>query len=100
MIDLTVSVGRLLDFFRRRRSDYLLTFNTENQASQRVLADIANFCRANETCIVPGDRDRTLVLEGRREVYLRIAQHLNLNSEQLFNLYAILPTPPNGDPDA
>jgi hypothetical protein len=27
------------------------------------------------------------VLEGRREVWLRIQQHLNLTTEQLFQLY-------------
>lgn len=49
--------------------------------------DLVRFCRAAESCVVPRDHDRTLVLEGRREVFLRITQHMNLSSEQLFALY-------------
>lgn len=64
-----------------RQRAYLLVFNTV--AGKAVLDDLAAFCRANETCVVPGDRDRTWVLEGRREVYLRIGAHLNLSTEEL-----------------
>jgi hypothetical protein len=51
------------------------------------LADLAVFCRAAETCAVPGDRDRTMMLIGRNEVWLRIAQHMHMTGEQLFALY-------------
>lgn len=52
-----------------------------------VLADLAVFCRAKETCVVPGDRDRTYVLEGRREVFLRIRDYLELSPEELRDRY-------------
>jgi hypothetical protein len=64
---------------------YQLAFNTP--AGEAVLADLAPFCRARETCIVPGDHDRTYVLEGRREVYLRIREYLDLTPEQLVERY-------------
>ena len=38
--------------------------------------------------MVAGDHDKTLLLEGRREVWIRIQQHMRLNQEQLFALYA------------
>lgn len=64
---------------------YQLAFATE--AGKAVLADLVPFCRAAETCVVPGDRDRTYVLEGRREVYLRIQDYLTLTPEQLVERY-------------
>jgi hypothetical protein len=68
---------------------YLLVFGDKDKeaAIQAVLADLTMFCRANETCVVPGDRDRTYVLEGRREVFLRIQDHLKLTTEQLVEKY-------------
>jgi hypothetical protein len=59
----------------------------KDAAGAAVLADLAVFCRADETCVVPGDRDRTYVLEGRREVYLRIQDHLRLTPEDLVEKY-------------
>jgi len=69
-----------------RKRAYQLVFNQEG-AAQMVLDDFATFCRARETCVVPGDRDRTYVLEGRREAYLRIRDHLDLTVEQLVEKY-------------
>lgn len=77
--------GKTLDFLRRRRRAYLLTFNS-GFAQQEVLMDLAKFCRANETTFNADPRIHA-VLEGRREVWLRITQHLHLTSEQLFALY-------------
>lgn len=75
------------DFLRGRKSAYKFAFSLSNPAARQVLADLAVFCRANETCVVAGDHDKSMVLEGRREVWLRIQQHLNLTPEQLFELY-------------
>ena len=80
---------RTLDFVRRRKQNYQRTFM--NPIGQEVLRDLADWCRANETCVIPGDRDRTLILEGRREVWLRIQQHLNLSANHLFELYTNKP---------
>lgn len=75
------------DFLRFRKRDYQLALGQLNVHDQRVLADLAKFCRANESCVVPGDRDMSLILEGRREVWLRIANHLNLTPAQLYAIY-------------
>jgi len=68
-----------------RKRAYQLTFNSPS--GEMVLLDLVPFCRASETCVVPGDRDRTYVLEGRRETYLRIRDHLDLTVEQLVEKY-------------
>lgn len=74
------------NFMKRRKHSYQLFKHT--QEGNTFLRDLAVFCRANETCVVPGDRDKTLVLEGRREVWLRIQNHLGLSPEELMQLYA------------
>jgi hypothetical protein len=66
------------------KRDYQIVFMSP--AGERVLADLARFCRAAETCVVPGDRDRTWVLEGRREAFLRIQERLSLTLDELFAL--------------
>ncbi len=75
-------------FFRTLTKCYAYVFGLQNPANIEVLIDLARFCRANESCVVPGDRDRTLMLEGRREVWLRIQQHLGLTEDQAFSLYS------------
>jgi hypothetical protein len=75
-------------YLDERKKAYQLVFNPDQPADIFVLDDLARFCRANESCLVPGDHDRTAALEGRREVWLRIQQHLGLNPEQLFSLYS------------
>lgn len=76
---------QVYDFLKRRRQHYQLTF--AGPVQQQVLADLAVFCRANESCWHPDPRQHA-VLEGRREVWLRIQNHLNLKPEQLYALYA------------
>jgi hypothetical protein len=74
-----------LAIFTDCKRAYQIAFGTD--AGKAVLIDLSPFCREKETCIVPGDRDRTYVLEGRREVYLRIKDYLDLTPEQLVERY-------------
>lgn len=76
---------KFLEAFTDCKRAYVMAFNTP--AGEAVLRDMMPFCRARETCVVPGDRDRTYVLEGRREVYLRIRDYLDLTPEQLLEKY-------------
>jgi len=82
-VDLT-RLGKALGFLRQRKRDYQLTFGSP--AGQEVMIDLAKFCRANETCFHPDARLHA-VAEGRREVWLRIQQHMNLTSTQLANIF-------------
>lgn len=76
---------RALEYFTQLKRAYQAAFGSP--AGKTVMEDITPFCRARETCVVPGDRDRTYVLEGRREVYLRIQDFLDLSPEQLVEKY-------------
>ena len=79
---------RLLDFVGVRKRDYVLIFRKANWlAGQAVLRDIGLFCRAQQTCFHPDPRMHAL-LEGRREVWLRIQAHLNLSEAQLAELFS------------
>lgn len=78
-------IGKLLDFIRGRKRNYQLALLSP--AGQAVLIDLAKFCRANETCFHEDPRLHA-ALEGRREVWLRIQQHLHLSSDQLATLYS------------
>lgn len=64
---------------------YQNVFDGKNQMAQSVLEDLAHFCRANETTFHADPRIHA-ALEGRREVYLRIMSHLNLDLETHFKL--------------
>jgi hypothetical protein len=71
---------RLWDLFRLRHRAYALTFGGET--GKAVLADLAAFCRARETTFHPDARLHA-VLEGRREVWLRIAKYMNLTEAEI-----------------
>lgn len=71
-------------FLMRRRHNYRLAFLSP--PGQEVLRDLAAFCRANETTFHQDARLHA-VAEGRREVWLRIANHLNMPPDELWALY-------------
>lgn len=68
-----------------RRYAYQQTF--KGPLADVVLKDLARFCRAHESTFDPNDRAHALA-EGRREVWLRIQNHLKLTSAQLWELYS------------
>lgn len=81
---MTEWLSRARDFLQSRRIAYAQTFN--GPPGQEVLADLARFCRANETTFHPDPRVQAQ-LEGRREVWLRVQHHLKLTDEELWALY-------------
>lgn len=80
-----LSMRRLEEYLSGRKRIYELTFG--NRHGKMVLADLARFCRAHESCFHPDPRLHA-VAEGRREVWLRIQQHLRLDEDQLAELWA------------
>lgn len=68
-----------------RRYAYRKTF--DGPLAEVVLKDLARFCRAHESTFHADPRAHA-VAEGRREVWLRIANHLNLTPDQLWQLYS------------
>ena len=69
--------------FQRKRA-YQITFGRD--VHKTVLRDLAEFCRAHENTFHPDPRVEAR-LDGRREVWLRIQQHLKLSEEELWELY-------------
>lgn len=73
-----------LAFLAERKTAFSLAFM--NAAGQAVLDDLRPFCRADSTCFDPDPRVHA-ALEGRREVWLRIQDHINLSPEALLAKY-------------
>lgn len=71
-------------FLSRRRTAYLTAFS--GPAVRPVLVDLARFCRARTSTFHQDARLHALQ-EGRREVWLRIQEHLNLSDTEIWNLY-------------
>lgn len=75
-----------LDFLVSRAGAYRRTFDPASRDARVVLADLARFCRATQSTAHP-DSSMADQLEGRRQVWLRISEHLNLTTEELYDLY-------------
>lgn len=77
----------LIDRLRLRKRAYReIVLGPPGTASHEFLTDIAKFCRAFETTWSEDARHHAR-LEGRREVWLRIQQHIHLEPEQMAALY-------------
>ena len=70
--------GNALSFYQSKKKAYC-------SIPDAVLADLAKFCRATEPTWHPDPRTHAL-LEGRREVWLRIQRYINMPAEQLIPL--------------
>ena len=70
-------------FFVRHRA-YKATFDTPE--GKQVLADLRRFCRATLPTADVDNPNTTYLLEGRREVFLRIMSHLQLTEDDIYNL--------------
>jgi|TARA_R110002126_G_scaffold73586_1_gene183470 hypothetical protein len=70
------------DFLKERGQKYRHTFKGIN--GEAVLDDLAKFCRANESTFHADARVEG-IMQGRREVWLRIANHLNLTNDELWS---------------
>jgi hypothetical protein len=68
----------------RRSQAYRIVF-APGQMTDVVLADLAKFCRADRSTFHPDPRVAAQ-LDGRREVWLRITQHLEMSPEDLYRL--------------
>lgn len=81
-------LSELLDrsrrFLFRRQTAYLRVF--DGPLAEEVLVDLARFCRAHESTFHPDPRV-SAQLDGRREVWNRIQQHLRLDQDRLWKLY-------------
>jgi len=82
------TIQQVKDLLTRRRAAYRRVFKKDNQSTEIVLKDLAKFCRAHESTVHKKEHI-TFVLEGRREVFTRIQQQLNLSDEDIWKLYQL-----------
>ena len=83
---MTNAVEIVKNFLKNRRQAYIATFLGTGADGEAVLKDLARFCRANRSTFNP-DPYLAARLDGRRECWLRIMEHVNLTEEQLYKLY-------------
>lgn len=79
-----MNLTRLNPMLRWRKPAYQKTF--DNPEGRKVLADLRRFCRATVPTADVNNVNTTFLLEGRREVWLRIIAHLNLTDEDVVKL--------------
>lgn len=75
-----------LDIIRHRKQGYKNTFKEDDRFARVVLADLSRFCRANKSTFNTDPRIDAL-MQGRREVWLRIAEHLNMSETELYDRF-------------
>lgn len=73
-------------FLFNRQKAYQEVFKADSELAKIVLKDLSKFCRGDESTFHQDARAHA-VLEGRREVWLRIRKHLDLPSEDLLDYY-------------
>jgi len=78
-------LDRLRSIVGNRTKCYRSVFNQERRDAALVLEDLAEFCRANEPTFHPDPRTHAL-LEGRREVWLRIQTYARLTEDDVLRL--------------
>ncbi len=84
MLTLREAVTLTLEALGLRSRAYFNIFRSPD--GQIVLQDLAKFCRANETTSHETPTGMA-TLEGRRQVFLRIIEHLHKTPEELYELY-------------
>lgn len=75
---------KVFDIFRHQKRQYIEW--AAYMEHKGALQNLAKFCRANASTVGP-TVEQTYALIGRREVWLRIVEHMNLSPEQLTDLY-------------
>ncbi|MCW3505657.1 Bbp19 family protein [Burkholderia cenocepacia] len=88
-------ISRFLRFWNRREQ-YRRCFCDERgkltPAGEAVLADLAQFCRANQSTVITSPVQRTIdplatmIAEGRREVFVRLIHILGMEDAALNSL--------------
>src|SRR4051794_40396105 len=80
------ALAQAKNIFAERQTAYRAVFDPNGARTAAVLRDLARFCRAHASTFHADARIHA-VLEGRREVWLRIQKHLNLTSDELWAIH-------------
>jgi hypothetical protein len=76
----------LLRLFGTERAPYVaeayrLALAPDNTDGRRILSDLAHYCRVGQSSFVSGDPYQTAFNEGARDVFLHIAEMIDLAPE-------------------
>jgi hypothetical protein len=83
------TIQKYLEVLKNRISSYRTAFDQAQFENRAVLTDLALFCRMFTTTEEPGQKEDPRVLEGRRQVFLRIQEHLQFDHNQLYQLHPL-----------
>jgi hypothetical protein len=86
----------IYEYYHARSVAYGIVFDDKSPFTKTVLEDLAEFCRASESCFHSDPRIHA-VLEGRRETWLRVKEFLTLNAEQLIEKHIKTPQTNRGE---
>lgn len=88
--------SELRQFYHERAIAYGRTFDDKSPYVVTILEDLAKFCCVHQTTYSKDIGAREMfILEGRRQVWLRLQEFMKLNADQLLEKYA---RPVNVDP--
>lgn len=87
------SLDKYLEVLKNRVQSYRQCFDLQAFENQAVLRDLSLFCRMFTTTEDPEQKEDPKVLEGRRQVFLRIQEHLQFDHYQLYQLHPLRLTP-------
>ena len=79
-------IEKLRNLLYKRQHAYLQVFNPDHVYRDTVLKDLAKFCRANDSTFHVDPRAHAM-LEGRREVFLRIQRYLQLTPDEVWSYH-------------
>lgn len=82
---MTEFIEKVKNALRSKAHAYQVVFQ-KGVMTDIVLKDLVKFCRAHQPTFHPDPRVHAM-LEGRREVWLRIQEHLKLTSDELWELH-------------
>lgn len=79
-----MTLDKVRDFLITRKQAYQKTFS--GRFGEMVLEDLARFCRADESTFHSDPRVEG-IMQGRREVWLRISKHMNMTPDQMVSYF-------------
>lgn len=82
------TISQLKEHFQKKAIAYNRVFDKQSPFTHEVLKDLAKFCRAHDSTFHPDPRVHA-VMEGRREVWLRIQENLQLGVGEIYQLHRI-----------
>lgn len=85
MID---KIKNYVNLILKRHLAYNRVFDRKSIYVETVLFDLARFCRAHDSTFHSDQRIHA-VLEGRREVWLRIMEYLQMTPDEIYELHKI-----------